>query len=269
MTTIDLYEYRRGHLPLLVNIPHAGTRVPDEIFSRFNDAGRKLPDTDWHVPRLYDFARDLGAHMLIANYSRYVVDLNRPPDGANLYHSERSTGLVPDMLFNGSPLYADENPISMQETTHRIDTYWHPYHNKITEVLGRIKEKYGYALLYDAHSIASRVPNLFDGKLPDLNLGTANAESCAPECGHAISGVIRSSEFTCAVNGRFIGGYITRHYGRPTQQVHAVQMEIGQASYMNETDFSYDENKAARLTPVLGDVLNAYSAFHNSGKGTR
>ena len=253
-----LYEYRQGYLPLLVNIPHAGLRVPDEIFSRFNDTARKLPDTDWHVPRLYDFATDLGAHVLIANYSRYVVDLNRPPDGASLYHSERSTGLIPNILFDGSPLYADEEPISRQAITHRIDTYWRPYHNKITEVLGRIKEKHGYALLYDAHSIASHVPNLFDGKLPDLNLGTVNAESCAPECGHAITDVIRSSNFTSAVNGRFIGGHITRHYGSPAQQVHAVQMEIAQATYMNEADFSYDEDKAASLTPVLAEILDAY-----------
>jgi N-formylglutamate amidohydrolase len=258
VNTDDLYEYRRGHLPLLVNIPHAGLRVPDEIFSRFNDAGKKLPDTDWHVPKLYDFATDLGAHMLIANYSRYVVDLNRPPDGASLYHSERSTGLIPGTLFDGSPLYADEKPDSGQEITHRIDTYWRPYHRKITEVLRQIKEAHGYALLYDAHSIASRVPNLFDGKLPDLNLGTANGESCAPEYGHTIADVIRSSEFTSVVNGRFIGGYITRHYGSPTQQLHAVQMEIAQVSYMNEANFKYDEDKATRLIPVLAEVLDAY-----------
>lgn len=254
----DLYEYHYGSLPLLVNIPHAGTRIPHRIYSRLSNTGKTLPDTDWHVPKLYNFARGLGAHLLIANYSRYVVDLNRPPDGANLYPGGKSTGLIPTMLFDGSPLYTDKQTMSELEITHRIDTYWRPYHKKIIEVLGQIKNEHGYALLYDAHSIASCVPNLFEGTLPDLNLGTANAQSCAPELEYAMAEVIQSSEFTSVVNGRFIGGYITRHYGNPAQKIQAAQMEIAQIAYMNESDFCYSEAKAADLIPVLRDALQAY-----------
>ena len=253
----DLYEFHSGRAPLLVSIPHAGTKIPDAIFGRFSNAGKKLPDTDWFVPRLYEFAVDLDAHVIVANYSRYIIDLNRPPDDKSLYEDDKATGLVPKVLFDGSPLYAAEEPFTEEDIKERMDTYWRPYHAKIAEVVAGIKEEHGYALLYDAHSIASRIPNLFKGKLPDLNLGTANAESCAPEIGYAIAEVIRASSFSSTINGRFIGGYITRHYGRPDKNVHAVQMEIGQSTYMDEETREYDEEKADKLIPVLKDVVTA------------
>lgn len=253
----DLFDFHGGSSPLLVNVPHAGTRVPDNIFGRFSNSGKRLPDTDWHVPRLYAFAKDLGASMLCANYSRYIIDLNRPIDGKPLYDDEKSTGLIPDSLFDGSPLYADQEPLTEEDIKKRIETYYKPYHAKIAEVLNQLKDTHGYALLYDAHSIASRVPNLFKGKLPDLNLGTANAESCAPEIGYAISEVIRASEYTSSVNGRFVGGHITRYYGKPNKNIHAVQMEIGQSTYMDEGgDFAYNEDKAGKLIPTLQNVLS-------------
>jgi N-formylglutamate amidohydrolase len=253
----DLYEFHSGHAPLLVSIPHAGTRVPDAIFGRFSNAGKKLPDTDWFVPQLYDFVKDLGAHLIVANFSRYVIDLNRPSDDKNLYEDEKATGLIPKTLFDGSPLYAAEEPFTEEDIKTRVDTYWRPYHDKLKEVIAGIKEAHGYALLYDAHSIASRIPNLFKGKLPDFNLGTNNAESCAPELGYAIAEVIRASSFSSTINGRFIGGYITRHYGKPAKNVHALQMEVGQASYMDEETIEYDEEKAEKLIPVLKDVVTA------------
>ncbi len=261
----DLFEFHSGHLPLLVSIPHAGTKIPDNIFGRFSNAGKKLPDTDWFVPRLYEFVKDLGAYLIVANYSRYVVDLNRPPDDKNLYEDEKGSGLVPMALFDGSPLYAAEEPFTEEDINERLDTYWRPYHTKITEVVAQIKEDHGYALIYDAHAIASRIPNLFKGKLPDLNLGTNNAESCAPECGYAIAEVIRASGFTSTINGRFIGGYITRHYGKPAKHVHAIQMEIGHAAYIDEESHEYDEEKAEKLIPVLKNVLNAYLGAMNPG----
>lgn len=253
----DLYEFHSGRVPLLISIPHAGTKIPDSIFGRFSNAGKKLPDTDWFVPRLYDFAKDLGAHMIVANYSRYIIDVNRPPDDMNLYENDKATGLIPKTLFDGNPLYAAEEPFTEDDVYNRIETYWRPYHAKLYEVIAKIKEEHGHALLYDAHSIASRIPNLFKGKLPDLNLGTANAESCAPEVGYAIAEVIRASDFSSIINGRFVGGYITRHYGKPAKNVHAVQMEIGQASYMDKETREYDEEKAEKLIPVLQDVVNA------------
>lgn len=255
----DLFSFHSGSTPLLVNVPHAGTDVPDAIFERFTDAGKKLPDTDWHVYRLYEFAKELGASVLSANTSRYVVDLNRPPDDKDLYDDQTSTGLVPETLFDGSPLYSDEQSLSEEDVQTRVDTYWRPYHNKLAEVLVQLKERHGYALLYDAHSIASRVPNLFKGKLPDLNLGTANAESCAPEIGYAIAQVIRSGDFSSTINGRFLGGYITRYYGKPGKGTHAVQMELSQSTYLDEEKgYAYSEEKANKLIPKLRDVLTAY-----------
>lgn len=253
----DLYEFHSGRVPLLVSVPHAGTKIPDTIFGRFSNAGKKLPDTDWFVDRLYEFAKDLGAHMIVANYSRYIIDVNRPPDDKTLYENDKATGLIPKILFDGSPLYAAEEPFAEEDIKKRMETYWLPYHAKLAETIAQIKEEHGYALLYDAHSIGSRIPNMFKGKLPDLNLGTNNAESCAPEVGYAIAEVIRASGFTSTINGRFVGGYITRHYGKPDKKVHAVQMEIGQASYMNEESREYDAEKAEKLIPVLKDVVTA------------
>ncbi len=255
----DLFSFHSGSTPLLVSVPHAGTNVPDKIFGRFTSAAKKLPDTDWHVTRLYEFAKEMGASVLSANYSRYVVDLNRAPDDKQLYEQQTSTGLIPMTLFDGSPLYVDQEPLSEEDKQDRIDTYWRPYHSKLSEVLTQLKETHGYALLYDAHSIASRVPNLFKGKLPDLNLGTANAESCAQEIGYAIAQVIRSGEFTSTINGRFVGGYITRYYGKPAKDIHAVQMELAQSTYLNEEEeYAYNEEKAEKLTPKLREVLTVY-----------
>lgn len=255
---VEAYTFHRGSTPLLVSMPHSGIQVPDDILERFTSDGKTLPDTDWHVPELYDFVEELGASVIRANFSRYVVDLNRPPDDRALYTDDVSTGLVPTQLFDGSPLYTDEQLLSKDDITERVDTYWNPYHKKIAETLTELKDAHGYALLYDAHSIASRVPNLFKGKLSDLNLGTANAESCAPEIGFAVAEVIRSSDFTSTVNGRFVGGYITRYYGKPNKNVHALQMEISQAAYMSEEEpRSFDTQKAEKLRPVLRQVFAA------------
>ena len=267
---VDVFDFHSGSTPLLVSMPHSGTEVPDSIFERLSDAGKKLPDTDWHIPQLYGFVKDLDASVLRAKYSRYVVDLNRPPDNKELYTDDISTGLIPQILFDGSPLYADEEPLSEEEMKERLENYWRPYHKKLSETLAEIKEVHGYALLYDAHSIASRVPNLFKGKLPDLNLGTANAESCAPEIGYAISEVIRASDYTSTVNGRFVGGYITRLYGKPNKKVHAAQMEISQITYMDEDGgYTFNEEKAAKLIPVLRDILNAFTGAMQPEEKTR
>ncbi len=255
----DLYDFHQGATPLLVSIPHAGTVVPDALFDRLSEPAQKLPDTDWHLPRLYDFAKDLGASVLQANYSRYVVDLNRPPDNESLYPGQATTGLCPETLFDGTPVYKEAKPLSDDEVAERRERYWRPYHDKLADELVRIKSAYGYALLYDAHSIASRVPRLFDGRLPDLNLGTARGASCAPEVETSIAAILRASAFSSAVNGRFVGGYITRHYGKPAERIHALQMEIAQASYMDEVEgFPYTRAKAGALKPVLRAILTTF-----------
>ena len=252
----DLYDFHQGAAPLLVSIPHAGVAVPDAIFNRFSDPARALPDTDWHVPRLYDFVKDLGASILTAHNSRYVIDLNRPPDDQSLYPGQATTGLCPDMLFDGTPLYKTGQSLSDEEVEERRERYWRPYHDRLAGELARLRSAHGCALLYDAHSIASRVPRLFEGRLPDLNLGTARGASCAPEVETSVAAILRQSAFSSAVNGRFVGGYITRHYGDPAGGIHAIQIEIAQASYMDEVEGSpYNAAKADRLKPVLRAVL--------------
>lgn len=258
----DIYTFHRGTTPLLVSMPHSGTEVPDALFERLSEPAKGLPDTDWHVPRLYGFCEALGASTLKANYSRYVVDLNRPPDNDSLYPGQATTALCPETLFDGTPLYADATPLSDEEIAARRAHYWDPYHGRLAEELDRIKAKYGYALLYDAHSIASRVPRLFPGRLPDLNLGTARGQSCALAIEQAIVNTITASAFSTAVNGRFVGGYITRHYGQPDAGFHAVQMEIAQCSYMDETaGCPYNPTKAKRLAPLLRQLMSTLAVL--------
>jgi N-formylglutamate amidohydrolase len=255
-----LYRYHQGNSPLLISIPHAGTEVPDEIAKRFTSKALALPDTDWHVPVLYDFGRDLGASILEARFSRYVVDLNRPPDDDSLYPGQMTTGLCPDTLFDGTPLYQTGKSLPEGEIEYRRQSYWQPYHDQLGAALERTRDRYGYALLYDAHSIASRVPRLFSGRLPDLNLGTADGRSCASACERALAAVLAASGYAQVVNGRFVGGYITRHYGRPEEHWHAVQMEITQDSYMDEIEgFPYNESKDRRLQPVLENLLRVFT----------
>lgn len=260
-TVSAVYRHHQGDTPLLISIPHAGTEVPNEIAGRFGSAARALPDTDWHVPILYDFAADLGASMLEARFSRYVVDLNRPPNDKSLYPGQVKTGLCPDTLFDGTALYQAGQSPGEAEIERRRMRYWQPYHDQLGKALEGIRNRFGYALLYDAHSIACRVPRLFPGRLPDLNLGTAHGSSCSAVCEQALVAVLGASGYSYVVNGRFVGGYITRHYGRPNENLHAVQMEITQDSYMDEIDgFPYNEAKARRLQPVLEKVLRVFAA---------
>jgi N-formylglutamate deformylase len=188
-----------------------------------------LPDTDWHLERLYDFVNDLGASVLVATHSRYVVDLNRPPDNTNLYPGQDTTGIVPLDTFHCEPVYLPGFPPSEEEAAKRIETYWRPYHQRLQQALAEIKAHHGYALLWDAHSIFSVLPRFFKGKLPDLNLGTAHGKSCAPGIGEALAKSVEG--YRVALNGRFKGGFITRHYGNPANGVHAVQLELSEATY--------------------------------------
>jgi N-formylglutamate deformylase len=259
----DLFHFHRGTAPILISMPHSGVELPDSVWARLSDAARLLPDTDWHVPRLYGFAEELGASVLQARPGRYLVDLNRPPDDASLYPGQVTTGLCPTTLFDGSPLYVEGGveggAPTPEEIADRRVRYWQPYHDQLAAELERIRGEFGYALLYDAHSIASRVPRLFQGRLPDLNLGTFNGTTCAPACERAIAMVMGSGDYTQVVNGRFRGGYITRHYGRPREGVHAVQMEIAQCAYMDETaGYPYNPDKAERLQPALRGMLEAF-----------
>jgi N-formylglutamate deformylase len=254
---MEPYRFRRGKAPLLVSMPHTGTYVPDWLEPRLTRAAKALPDTDWHLEQLYNFVDELGASVLVATHSRYVVDLNRPPDNANLYPGQDTTGIVPVDTFHKAPLYLPGFAPSETEVRSRIDQYWKPYHAKLSSELMDLKKEHGYALLWDAHSILSEVPRFFAGKLPDFNLGTADGRSCRPGVGEKL--LERISGYTKALNGRFKGGYITRTYGKPADNVHAVQLELAEAVYMEEQPpFRFREHLARNVRPQLRALLTTF-----------
>jgi N-formylglutamate amidohydrolase len=255
----EAYAFSRGDSPLLVSVPHDGRLIPEGQAARMTEAGLGIPDTDWHVAKLYDFARDLGASVLVARYSRYVVDLNRPPDDGSLYEGQVATGLCPQYTFAGDPLYRDGQPVAADEVADRVDRYWRPYHERLALELGELRARHGYALLWDAHSIPSRVPRLFDGELPVLNLGDFDGRSCSPQIARELHRIAAASPYASVLNGRFKGGYITRHYGDPADGIHAVQLELAQRAYMDEAMLDYDAVLADSLRDTLRALLSAYT----------
>lgn len=247
----------RGTAPLLISLPHDGSHIPEAIASRMHPAARRAPDTDWHVGRLYEpLAKELGASVLRPQLSRYVVDLNRPADGHALYPGRKETGLVSTVGFDGEPLYLDGEEPTAEEIQRRVNECWQPYHQALSQELERLLAEHGRAVLWEGHSIRSRVPMLFEGQLPDLNMGTADGASCGAELQQRLQAVLESqSRYSHVVNGRFKGGYITRQYGRPEARVQAVQMELAQLNYMDEDSFAYDSAKAAPLQEVILQLL--------------
>jgi N-formylglutamate amidohydrolase len=260
----DTFVFSEGTNPLLVSVPHDGRRLPPTLQARMTAEGRAIPDTDWHVARLYDFVRDLGANLLVADYSRYVVDLNRPASDESLYPGQVATGLCPERTFAGDDIYVSGG-VTDEEVADRVSTYWQPYHRQIRSVLDGIREQHGYAVIWDAHSIASRVPRLFGGELPVLNVGTYGGRSCAPAIESAVIDIASRSPFSSVLNGRFQGGFITRHYGDTANRVHAVQLEIAQRAYMDEVSGIYDTQKASRLRGTLHAMLE--SCIEIAGRG--
>lgn len=252
-----VYSFTQGDTPLLVSMPHSGERLPPLLLPRLTESGRALVDTDWHLKRLYSFLADLEVSLICADYSRYVIDLNRPVGGDPLYPGQRETELCPTSSFMDQPLYQEGREPEQNEIRQRIEQYWQPYHQRLEQELARIKERFGYALLWDAHSIQSRLPRFFAGRLPDLNLGTAAGASCSEGISRRLLAVLeQNTDYTFAYNGRFKGGYITRHYGNPAENIHAVQMEIAQTNYMSEyPGFTYDAERAGQLQQVLAAMV--------------
>jgi len=259
---LDTYRRRRGHAPLLVSIPHAGTVLPEAIAAGMTTAGRALPDTDWFVDRLYDFVDALDATLLVATHSRYVIDLNRAPDDAPLYLGQAGSGLCPTATFDGEPIYAGSGPDATEVGRRRAE-YWQPYHDRISAELERLRARHDCVVLWDAHSIRSEVPSLFDGELPVLNLGTHSGRACSGVLSARLFSVAqRTPAFPAVLNGRFTGGYITRAYGDPNRGVHAVQLELAQRSYMRETPpVAFEPTLADEIRPVLKELLEAARAF--------
>ncbi|MDH4549691.1 N-formylglutamate deformylase [Pseudomonas sp. BN607] len=249
-------SFHQGRLPLLISMPHAGLRLSDAVRDGLVEPARSLPDTDWHIPRLYDFARDMGASVLSAEYSRFVIDLNRPDDDKPLY-AGATTGLYPATLFEGEPLFKAGQAPSSDQRKQYLEQIWRPYHDTLRNELERLREQFGYALLWDAHSIRSVIPHLFDGKLPDFNLGTFNGASCDPALAERLQAVCAEAQgYSHVLNGRFKGGHITRYYGDPDHNIHAVQLELAQSTYMDEVaPFTYREPLAQPTQSVLRRLL--------------
>jgi len=251
------YTLHRGTAALLVSLPHVGTEIPEAMKPCFTTHSLAAEDTDWHLDQLYDFARELGASLIVPRYSRYVIDLNRPPENTPMYACANNTELCPTRSFTGSRLYREGEVPDEAQIAARCQQFWRPYHETLAAELARVKARHGHAVLWEGHSIKSVLPWLFDGKLPDFNLGTASGTSCSASLRSALAQVLESqTEFTQVVDGRFKGGYITRHYGQPEAGIHAVQLEMCWSCYMAETPpFVIDPQRAARLQPVLRSLL--------------
>jgi N-formylglutamate deformylase len=252
-------ELIRGRVPLLISLPHDGTDLPAEIAARMTPEALAVPDTDWHVHRLYaGLAETLGASLIRPRWSRYVVDLNRPPDDRSLYPGLRTTGLVPLETFAGEPIWRDGEAPDAAEVADRVERYWRPYHAALAAELERLRAAHGRAVLWEGHSIRSVVPRLFDGRLPDLNLGTNDGRSCSAALRARLAAALDGqSRYGHVVDGRFKGGYITRHYADPARGIDAIQLEIAQATYLDEASFAFDETRAAPLVAVIGRLLGA------------
>lgn len=248
-------ETHQGDCPIVLGFPHTGTHVPDDIFKRLTPLGKTLGDTDWHIHRLYDGLLD-GATRVRATFHRYVIDANRDPSGASLYPGQNTTGLVPLTSFDGDPLWLD--PPSEAEIAARRSNYHAAYHQALEHELRRVRATHGVAILYDCHSIRSTIPYLFEGTLPDFNIGTNNGETCSPAIESAVVDICSNTEtYSSVLNGRFKGGWTTRQYGRPAENLHAIQMELAQSTHLaSETlPFDYDERKAEPLRKHLKNIL--------------
>jgi N-formylglutamate deformylase len=255
---MDTYTLLRGDAPLLISMPHDGCELPNELVPRLTREARAVPDTDWQVSRLYAFAGDMGASLLIPRYSRYVIDLNRPPDDSSLYPGRNTTGLCPTRRFDGGPVYQPDEEPGPDEIARRIDRYWRPYHEALRDELRRLHSEFGRAVLWEGHSITQRAPFLFEGALPALNIGTADGASCSEWLQDRLVALCSGqSDFDWVLNGRFKGGYNTRHYGRPAQGVQAVQLEIAQSSYMDEESTRWQPERAEKLQPLLRRMLES------------
>ena len=258
---MPLFDVERGMSPLVISFPHVGTELPLPLRARLTPVGRTLVDTDWYVDRLYAFARDLDITTIVPRFSRYVVDLNRDPNDKPLYPGARTSTVCPTETFEGDPLYTALAP-GPEEVAERITAYWKPYHAALAAEIARVKALHGSALLLDAHSIWGRLPLLFDGQLPDMNIGTNSGRSCAIGVTNAVAGALRPPFPSLVIDDRFKGGYITRTYGSPNDNVHAIQIEINQGAYLAEGSRNeWSDKHAKRLIKALRTTCEGLLAF--------
>ena len=251
------FNLHRGTTPLLISLPHVGTHLPDDLKPRLVERALATEDTDWHLERLYAFARELGAGLIVPVESRIVIDLNRGSDNQPMYPGRNNTELCPTRFFTGDPIYREGCAPEEAEIRARVALHWQPYHDALATELQRLKAVHGHAVLFDAHSIKGELPWLFEGPLPDLNLGTAEGRSCSASLRAAVCAVFeRQTRYSHVLDGRFKGGHITRHYGRPHEGVHAVQLEMAWRAYMEESPpYLWHEARAAAITPLLREMV--------------
>ncbi len=254
------HEVFQGDSPVILGLPHTGTFVPDEIRAKLNPRGQELADTDWHIEKLYDGLLP-GATKVRALFHRYVIDANRGPEDSSLYPGQNTTGLVPLTDFDGDPIWLEEPDAA--EVAARKAAYHAPYHAALAAEIERVKAKHGVAILYDCHSIRSHIPFLFEGTLPDFNIGTNLGATCDPAIEKAVFDIAAATGRTHVLNGRFKGGWTTRHYGQPGQGVHAIQMELAQSTHLTTeaAPFAYDEAKAEAMRQPLRAMLDALEAI--------
>ena len=251
MTPVEVIQ---GDGPVVLGMPHTGTWLPEDILTRLNARGQELSDTDWHIDRLYKGLLE-GATVVRATFHRYVIDANRSPEDESLYPGQNTTGLVPLTDFDGESIWKKEP--NRAQVAERLVQYHQPYHVALSAELERVRAKHGVAILYDCHSIRSHIPFLFEGTLPDFNIGTAGGTTCDPRIEAATHRICQASGRTTVLNGRFKGGWTTRHYGRPQEGIHAIQMELAQSTHLaSETaPYAYDPARADALRPILSDIL--------------
>jgi N-formylglutamate deformylase len=259
----DVYTLQRGTTPLLISFPHVGTALPADQQHRYTPRALQVEDTDWFLDRLYGFAADLGATLIVPRHSRYLIDLNRSSDNRPMYPGQNNTELCPTRHFTGEPLYREGQAPDDAEIQRRVQRYWQPYHDALRDELAALKGAHGHAVLFDAHSIKSELPWLFEGTLPHMNVGTVQGHSCAATLRAAVAAVFESqTEFSHVVDGRFKGGHITRHFGQPAQGVHTVQLEMCWRAYMDEAaPYRWHEARAAQVTPLLRRLVQALLAW--------
>jgi len=258
----ETYSLHQGELPILVSLPHIGTGLPDGFAKRLSPAASILPDTDWFVDKLYDRVLTSEVSIIKPFFSRYLADLNRPGDNHSLYPGQNTTGLCPLTTFHGDPIYVKNEEPDKTELTKRRQFFWQPYHDALQNELERLRAIYGHVLLWDAHSINPVIPNLFEGRLPDLNIGTNQGNACAPAIQRAVEEQTKTAKgFTWVSNGRFTGGYITRHFGDPDNGIHAVQLEMATSAYMrSDPPYIWDAQTAAPMATIVEDIFNAAKA---------
>ncbi|MCF8482823.1 MAG: N-formylglutamate deformylase [Rhodospirillum sp.] len=266
----DWLAIHRGDAPLILGFPHVGTTIPPEIEARLVTPWLARKDADWWVDKLYAFAKEMGATLVGTTLSRTVIDVNRDPSGVTLYPGQVTTGLCPVEGFDGDPLYQDGRAPDEAEIARRRALWFDPYHAALEAEIARLRAVHPRVVLYDCHSIRSAIPRLFEGVLPVFNLGTNSGVACAPELERAAVALLAVSGQPFAVNGRFKGGYVTRHHGRPETGVHALQMELACRGYMDEPigpvqvetwPCPLDDARAAPTRATLRALLEACLTF--------